>query len=146
MNPEVGSIMAFFHSQFPVKVYTEEVPENFEVPSMYFPTAFDFDSNDTNMTFTKTFSLPVKLFHNGQHQAKNEADKITDAIRKKKSVIPLLKADGSSTGQYIRVNRIESRVTESVAHIVVNWDSRYYYDREEWPSLENFEFENGVKT
>jgi len=137
--------MAFFYKMFPVKVYTEEVPENFEVPSLYFSTAFDFDSNDTVTTFMKTYSLPVKLFHFGKHQAKSEAERITDAISKKRNIIPLLNEDGSFAGQYIRIKRIETRVTDSVASITVNWDSRYHYEREDWPSIENIGFNNKLK-
>ncbi len=145
MNPEVGSIMAFFYNLFPVKVYTKEVPENFVVPSLYFPTPFSFDGNDTNQTFLKTYSLPVKLFHKDAQQADTEAERIADTVRRKRMLIPLINPDGSATGEYIRITRIETRITDGVASIVVNWDSRYHYDREDNIALENFEFDNGVK-
>ena len=137
--------MAFFYNLFPVKVYTKEVPENFEVPSMYFPEPFSFGGNDTNMTFDKTYSLPVKLFHKDGQQAYAEAESIADTVQKKRSVIPLLNSDGTATGQYIRLGRIETRVTDGVASIVVNWNSKYHYEREDYIPLGNITFDNGVK-
>lgn len=145
MNPEVGSIKGFFYNLFPVTVYTEEVPENFAVPSLYFPTPFAFDGNDTNMTFMKTYSLAVKLFHVDAQQAFAEAERIADAVRRKRMLIPLINADGSPAGQFIQVTRIEERITDGVASIIVTWDSRYHYDREDYIPLENFVFDNGVK-
>lgn len=137
--------MGFFYKVFPVTVYTEEVPQNFAVPSLYFPEPFTFDGNDTNTTFEKTYSLSVKLFHKDSQQAHTEAENIADAVRRKRSVIPLLNLDGSVTGDYIRINRIETRITDGVASIVVNWNSRYHYDREEYKAAEKFEFKYGVK-
>ena len=145
MNPEVGSIMAFFYSIFPVTVYTKEVPENFEVPSLYFPTPFSFDGNDTNQTFMKTYSLPVKLFHKDAQQAFAEAERIADTVRRKRMLIPIIKADGSPDEGLIRLTKIEERITDGVASIVVTWDSRYYYDRDDYIPLENIAFEGKVK-
>lgn len=145
MNPEVGSIMAYFYKLFPVKIYTKEVPEQFEVPSLYVPTPFTFDGNDTNQTFMKTYNLPVKLFHSDPQLAHAEAERIADAVRRKRMLIPLINPDGTSAGQFLRITRIDTRITEGVASIIVLWDSRYHYDREETTPLENIAFENGVK-
>lgn len=137
--------MSYFYQQFPCKIYTKQVPENFVVPSMYFPAPLVFDSDDTNMTFMKTYSLPVKLFHQDEQQAYSEAERIAETVARKRNLIPLINQDGTPTGQFIRMNRIDVRVTDNVASLVVNWDSRYHYDREEQQPLEHFQFENGVK-
>ncbi|OLN21853.1 phage portal protein [Domibacillus antri] len=145
MNQEVGSIMASFHSVFPVKVYDEKMPEDFVVPSMYFPPPFSFDGPDTVSTFMKTFSLSVKLFHQSSHQASDEAERIADTIRAKRHLVPLLNADGTATTEFIRINRIDTRVTGEVATIIVTWDSRYYYERETFKPLTNITIISGVK-
>ena len=146
MHPEVGSIMAYFYQIFPYKVYQKEVPSNIVTPSLYFPTTNDFDSNDTLSTFKKTYTLSVKLFHKDSVKAKEEADRIADSVRRKRNIIPLLNADGSQTGDYIRISRIESRIGDSaVASIILTWDSHYYYDREEVQAFENFNIDSGVK-
>ncbi|MCM3452737.1 phage portal protein [Heyndrickxia oleronia] len=138
MNQEVGSIMGYFYQIFPCKIYTKEVPTNIETPSMYFPTANDFDGSDTTTTFKTTYSLSVKLFHKDAVQAKDAAELISNTVRRKRYLIPLLNADGSVTGDYIRINRIETRVTDGVANIIVTWDSRYFYVREKANELKDF--------
>ncbi|WP_035502433.1 DUF6838 family protein [Parageobacillus thermoglucosidasius] len=146
MNPEVASIMSYFYKLFPCKVYTKEVPENFAVPSMYFPEPFSFDSNDTTSTFKKTYNLSVKLFHKDSQKASDEAERIADAIRTKRNLIPLLKPDGAETGDYIRISRIETRIADSgVAIIQLTWDSRYYYEKEQYTPLQDVGVDSGVK-
>jgi hypothetical protein len=146
MNQEVGSIMSCFYKLFPVKVYDKPVPEGFQTPSMYFPEPFSFDSPDTVSTFKKTFSLSVKLFHKDSQKASDEAERIADAIRAKRNLIPLLKSDGSETGDYIRINRIETRIADSgVAIIQLTWDSRYFYEKEQYTPLQNVGVDSGVK-
>lgn len=137
--------MAFFYKEFPVKVYAKEVPENFAVPSLYFPTPFTFDSNDTNQTFLKTYSLSVKLFHTDAQQAFAEAERIADTVRRKRMVIPLINPDGGATGRFMRISRIEERVTDGVGSIVLTWDGRYHYAQEDYIPLENIDFEGKVK-
>jgi hypothetical protein len=127
-------------------MYDKQVPKGFKRPSMYFPVPFTLDSNDTNVTFKKTFSLSAKLFHKDTVNAETEVEKIADSIRKKRSLIPILNAEGVPTGEYIRFSRIETReVEEGVMTMAFQWDSRYFYNREEWPSFENFKVDSGVK-
>ncbi len=145
MNPEVGAIMNYFYKLFPVKIYTKKVPEKFVVPSLYFPTPFSFDGNDTVSTFLKTYNLVVKLFHVDAQQADYEAEQIADAVRRKRMLIPLIEQDGTPTGEYLRISRIETRIVDGTAHITVNWDSRYHYDREDSIALEDIKVNSGVK-
>lgn len=146
MNPEVGSIMSYFHKLFPVQVYTKEVPINFEKPSLYFPVPFSFDGNDTNQTFIKVYNITIKLFHHDSQQANNKAEYIADVIRGERSVVPLLDIEGVVTGDYVRFDRIETKIADKgVATIILNWTSRYLYEKEDWAPAEYFEFQSGVK-
>lgn len=146
MNPEVMSIRSAFHQLFPVLLYEDEVPEELEVPSMYFPPAFSFDGKDTLSTFMKTYSLSVKLFHESTQQAHAEAERIADAIRARSLLVPLLSPEGLATGEYVRLNRIESRQGSSgMALIVLTWDSRYFYEREDVQPLNKVTIESEVK-
>lgn len=56
-----------------------------------------------------------------------------------------MKESGEDTGDFIRLSRIETRVTDDYASIVLNWTGRYWYEREEKPALNNFDFTSGVK-
>lgn len=138
--------MKYFYDLFPVKVYTEEVPQDFAVPSILVPTPSTFNGNDTNMTFNKTFSLSVKLFHKSSSKAFSEAERIIDAVSSGRDLIPIVDVTGKETGQFIRVNRIEAREGDGgVAIIVVNWNSNYFYNRETWPTLQNILMKSGVR-
>jgi hypothetical protein len=146
MNPEVGSIMKFIYDLFPVKVYTKKVPMDFQVPSLYVPSPFSFDGNDTTSTFSKTYNLNIKLFHKDTSKAMSEAERIADVIRGRRNVIPLLDEKGAESGDFVRFSRIETREgDEGVASIVLDWTSRYYYDKPSARPAEYFNFENGVK-
>jgi len=146
MNQELGSIKGRFYKLFPVKVYEMEVPENFVSPSLYFSEPTTFDSNDTVSSFMVTNSLSVKLFHHDSKQAFDQASSIANAIRSNRSIISLLNVDGSETGEYIRFSRIDVRRSESaVAIIILTWDSRFYYERKDVPTIDNIQFETEVK-
>lgn len=146
MNPEVGSIMNFFYQMNKVKVYDEEVPVNFERPSMYFPPPMTFNGVDSNTTYLKTYSLNVKVFHNDSQKAYAAAEKIADAVDSRRNLIPLLNEIGEDTGDFLRIARIEVRVGEmGVATILIQWDSRYFYERETAPPLEDIDINSGVK-
>lgn len=137
--------MKYFYDLFPVMVYTEEVPQNFVVPSIFVPIPSIFNGNDTNMTFNKTFSLSVKLFHESSSKAFSEAERITNAVSSGRDLIPIVDVTGNKTSQFIRVNRIEARESDGgVAIIVVNWNSNYFYDRETWPALQDIQMHSEV--
>ncbi|CAI6221842.1 phage portal protein [Bacillus subtilis] len=145
MNQEVGSIMGYLYKLYPVQVYEKEIPQDFVVPSLYIPPASTVDGVDTVSTFQKSYVLNVKLFHKNAQEAHNEAERIADTLRSKMGLIPLMRESGEDTGDFIRLSRIETRISDDYASIVLNWTSRYWYEREQHPSLENFEFTSGVK-
>ncbi|PKJ57775.1 MULTISPECIES: phage tail terminator family protein [Bacillus] len=145
MNQEVGSIMGYLYKLYPVQVYEEEIPQDFAVPSLYFPPASTVDGTDTVSTFQKAYVLNVKLFHENAQKAHNEAERIADTLRSNRGIIPLMQESGEDTGDFIRLSRIETRVSDGYATIVLNWTSRYWYEREEQRSLDGFKFKSGVK-
>ncbi|MCY9159958.1 phage portal protein [Bacillus atrophaeus] len=145
MNSEVGSIMGYLYKLYPVQVYEKEIPQNFAVPSLYFPPASTVDGPDTVSTFQKVYVLNVKLFHENAQKAHTEAERIADTLRSRRGVIPIIQESGEDTSDFIRLSRIETRVTDDYASIVLNWTGRYWYEREEKPALKNFDFSSGVK-
>ncbi|KAF1680814.1 phage portal protein [Bacillus mexicanus] len=146
MNSETGSIMAFLYSQWSVPIYERKLPDQFQVPSLYVPSPSVFEETDTVSTFKKTYSLNVKLFHHDSVQALDEADRLADAVREARNMIPLLNESGEKTGDMIRITRIETRVGDrGEAVMVIRWSSRYYYHKTEQPVLQEIEMNSGVK-
>ncbi|MGG3031740.1 phage tail terminator family protein [Bacillus stercoris] len=146
MNSETGSIMAFLYSQWSVPIYERELPDHFQVPSLYVASPSVFEETDTVSTFKKTYSLNVKLFHHDSVQALDEADRLADAIREARNMVPLLSESGEKTGDMVRVTRIETRVGDrGEAVMVIRWSSRYYYHKTEQPVLQDIDMNSGVK-
>lgn len=144
---ERGSIMAYMHAQFPMKIYDDvEVPENFETPSMYFPGTVILDANDTNMSFALLQSLHVKLFDKDRSTALTKAQKIANSIRQARMLIPLVAPAGEDTGMWVRITSINTRgIEDHAAQISIDWTSRYLYSREEVGAIADIEFNSEVK-
>nr|MDH3083835.1 phage portal protein [Bacillus subtilis] len=146
MNSETGSIMAFLYSQWSVPIYERELPDHFQVPSLYVPSASVFEETDTVSTFKKTYSLNVKLFHLDSVQALDEADRLADAIREARNMIPPLSESGEKTGDMVRISQIETRVGDrGEAAMVIRWSNRYYYHKTEQPVFQDIDMNSGVK-
>lgn len=94
----------------------------------------------------KTYSLNVKLFHHDSVQALDEADRLADAIREARNMVPLLSESGEKTGDMVRITRIETRIGDrGEAVMVIRWSSRYYYHKTEQPVLQDIDMNSGVK-
>lgn len=88
----------------------------------------------------------MKLFHHDSRQAHDHAERIADAVREARHIIPLIDRSGKGTGDSLRISRIETRIGDSgTASIIIQWNSRYWYKRESELSLETIDFTNGVK-
>ncbi|MGE6857490.1 phage portal protein [Bacillus pumilus] len=145
MNQEVGSIMHYCYRKFPVKVYEKKIPEQFQIPSMYFPAAWVNTRNDTVSTFLKTYTLHIKVFHKDSEQAHDAAESIVDALSADRNFIQMVNVEGEPLDQYVRIKRAETRNgDQGVATIVLTWDSAYWYNRDEQPSLDDINFSDGV--
>ncbi|WP_437132439.1 phage portal protein [Bacillus atrophaeus] len=146
MNSETGSIMAFFYKQWPVPIYDSELPDHFQIPSLYVPVPSIFEETDTVSTFKKTYSLNMKLFHTDSALALKEADRLADTVRECRNIVPLLDESGAETGDFIRITRMETRVGDrGEAVMTVRWSSRYYYQKTEQPVLQDIDINSGVK-
>lgn len=130
MNLDVGSIMKQFYELFPCKIYQDELPESFMVPSMYFPPASSFDESVSNNAFAEVQTLSVKLFHVNKHEAVGAAERIVRAIRSKRGLIPVFNADGTPANDFVRITRSEVRAGDGFVSIILNWTNRYFFERE----------------
>ncbi|MCY7575904.1 phage tail terminator family protein [Bacillus pumilus] len=145
MNIEVGAIMNYCYKHFSVKVYEKEIPEQFQIPSMYFPAASTNTGNDTVSTFLKTYTLNIKVFHKDSGQAHDAAESIVDTLSADRNIIQMISEDGEPLDQYVRIKRAETRIADQgVATIVLTWDSAYWYNRDAQPSLDDINFSDGV--
>lgn len=122
--------MQYCSQKWQVEIYTPKLPENFIIPSMYFPPPTVVDSPDTVSTFLKTYALPIKIFHQDSSQAQEKCEEFADSIRAGRHLVPLLNSDGSLAGGFIRIKQAQVQaVDDTSALLTLTWDSRYEYDR-----------------
>lgn len=139
LNSEIGSIIKNFQSNNNVPVYIDVIPEEFKLPSMYFPTPQTEVYRSSFTSFTKDYQMFVKIFDKSSLLAQNAAENITEKILENHSVIPIYNPDGSESGYYLRIDKIVSRkIDEGVVQIEINWRSNRQFYKENVQKINNF--------
>ena len=89
LEQEVASLAAFIiRSVEDISPYYWEVPENFKVPAVFFPTPEIEAAGDALNTFRLTFTWLVKFFHATDGAAQNLAQAALIAIQRGHRLIP----------------------------------------------------------
>ncbi|MDN8592026.1 phage portal protein [Paenibacillus sp. 11B] len=146
MNSDVGSIMAACFRVHPVQVYTDRMPQDFVVPSLYFPQPIITDAPSSISSYRVDFSLAVKVFDRTDEQAGDAAERIAQIFRQTRMTIPVIDEDGQNTGQYMRLRRAETRlIDDDVAQLTLTWSSRYQYSRVDYEKMGSLLLNQGIR-
>lgn len=146
MNSDVGSIMSACYKIHPVQVYTDRMPQDFVLPSMYFPQPIMADAPSSISSYRVDYSLAVKVFAKKDEQAADAAEQIAQTIRHSRMVIPVIDEDGHDTGQYMRIRKMDSRIIdEGVAQLTFTWTSRYQYNRVDYDKMGSLYLNQGIR-
>lgn len=122
----VGSIKGYFYKKWNVSVFEETVPKEIPIPCMFFPSPQIVSNFDTKMSYSNTYLMNVKIFHQTTRQAILKAEEIAQSIREQKYTIPILNEDGTETNQEIFFDRVETfEVDDNVAQIGLTWIHKY---------------------
>lgn len=112
-----------------LKPIFHNMPEQFPVPSIYFPNPEILSDRDTLSSFIFTYSLNAKVFSTSNEDAFLIASNIQRELAMHKWRVPILNQDGSETGEYITVKKPSVKKGDDlVAIISIAWDERCYYD------------------
>ncbi|BBP91857.1 phage-like element PBSX protein XkdJ [Bacillus safensis] len=148
MNQEVGAIMHYIYTHFPVTMYDRLLPERFQVPSVYVPPVTvisDQWSRYGLYLYEILFAASESLFILIQKKTHDAAESIVDALLADRQIIQMMSEDGEVLDDYVRIKRVETRmIDQGVAAIVLTWDSSYWYNRDKQASLEDINFSDGV--
>lgn len=122
----------------PVKVYTDRIPQDMDIPCMYFPAPIVTSSPDTITGYRNTYQLFIKLFAKKTQQAHSKAHEIAEKLRASRGIIPVVGFDGDQSEEYMQVNLdVQTKaVDDGVAQLAVKWESQYPFIREEFPIME----------
>lgn len=125
----IGTIKNYFYTRFPVPVFDKELPENLIVPSLYFPQPEIMDGYYSKNKYQVNYTLDVQIFHKSTAEALQVAESITQEIRRNKSVMHLIHADGTVSDESIFFDTITSMEmgTEGIVQVRLMWSYEYDY-------------------
>lgn len=119
-------------------LYTDNVPENFAVPSLYFPPYETGSSGSALNSYATDYTIYAKVFANTKSAAEEMADKIVQGIMMAKGRIPVYKEDGSKSGDILKIASPDSRgVDECMAQVTLRYKIITGYTETKYPSANN---------
>ena len=114
MDQYVGSAIRYItdYADEGTAVYFGDVPENFKVPSIYFPASRTV-TRKTGLggVFTSTIHFECVFYGADSWTAHAAADRVRNAMRKDRCIIPCIEEDGTESGYGIHTSMPEIDVT-----------------------------------
>ena len=108
---ELGNISIF---------YDENMPEDFIIPSLYFPPPETSLSGSALGSYSTKYSIYAKVFAKTKLEAVMMADSIAQGIMMKKCLIPIYNEDGTDSGEIFKMDPPDVRgVNEGMAQITL---------------------------
>lgn len=147
LEQEVASAAHFIISALDgVSPYYWEMPADFMVPAVFFPTPEIETAGDSLDTYEMAFTWHVKLFHKTDGEAQNLAQTALVAIKNARNCLPLYNEDGSAVGKRFRVlDPSIKRVDRGAWQLELRWHSPRYFSTDEAPKAEKLKFSvNGL--
>ena len=107
-----------------VSLYYWEVPANFNVPAVFFPTPEIASHGDALDSYEMSYTWLVKFFHKTDGEAQNLAVTALTAIKNARNCIPLYNEDGTLEGTKFRVlDPSIKQVDRGAWQLELRWDS-----------------------
>ena len=114
--------------------YYHNVPERFQVPSVFFPTPEVTTGPDTLLSYYVDFLWHIKFFARTAEDAYAKGMRTLTAIQAGRRLVPLIDPEGNATGERLRLydpalKAIDAPAGLGTAQLSVSWRSRRPYDR-----------------
>ena len=117
--------------------YYWNAPEDFVVPSIFFPTPEIETGGETFRTYGMDYVWYVKFFADTPREAYNLGLKALSALKAKRHLVPLITTGGAQEGKGLRINDPALKLLDSgAAQLTVRWRSRRPYDYTAPPMME----------
>lgn len=97
------------NSETNTKLYFDEIPEDFYVPSIYFQVPTTSGRKATLRSYCTTITMNVWFMASDDWSAYANAAEMRDKIMLDNCEMPVYAADGKNTERYIRVNEPDTR-------------------------------------
>lgn len=126
LEQEIASIANFLYSKCSFELYWSKVPENFKVPSLYFPIPQSFGDTEAVKHFEMTYNLFIKVFQPSTEAAMDSAHNLLMELMLNNSRVPLINQDGTPEGTNLKVKSLQvTELDEGVAQLQISWNSVY---------------------
>lgn len=145
LEKETTSIIKFVtEASDGAKPYYRNMPENFAVPSVYFPCPDVIGGNDTFSTYRADYTIFINFFHSSTELAYELALPVLHKINEARRIIPVFDKAGKNTGKFVRIKNAELKKADECAYqMQIDWICRRPYSREEAQLVQNFYLNGG---
>lgn len=147
MEQELASIFSFvLKSADSPQPYYRDIPQDFVVPSVYFPVPEISTGGDTFNTYGVEYDWYIKFFHSTTQEAYSLALKALTAIKENRNLIPLLDENGAKIGG-IRIKDPDLRIVDECAvQLTIRFVSRRPYIQTSGPKVQEFTADTKIKS
>lgn len=147
MNADIVSIASFCGDIVSAEMYIGDIPEEKTIPAIAFPPPRIVDSPGNLMSFRKTYTLIVKVFEATDSKAFTTAESIADAIRSPRYRIACLNDEGVTTGEYIRIDKLDLQMgVTGEAQLTLEWSRQISFERETYEKVNTLTVIERVKS
>ena len=103
------------------KLYFDEIPGSFYVPSIYFPVPYSSVRKMTLSTYCIATNVQCWFMERKDWEANARAVHVRDALLMDGCVVPLMERDGTGTGKSVRVTEPETkRIDEGIIQLAIS--------------------------
>lgn len=129
------SCMDFSGVQFS---YDENLPEDFAVPSLYFPAAENLPAKSTFGSYKSEYSIFAKLFATSDREAMELAEKIVQGIMSLNCRLPVYTISGKDAGTIVKLEPPAIRLSDvNVAQITLVYKVIRMYKQQKQNAVQN---------
>ncbi len=131
LEQEIASIIRFVLDATgnALTPYYKQVPEDFVVPSVYFPQPVFTMRGETFATYALEYEWHIKFFASEDDEAQANAATALNAICAERLLVPLINEEGGYIGRGVRLKDPElSKADDNAYQLKLRWASRRPYN------------------
>lgn len=141
LEQEIASIIKFVLDRTGnPSPYYWNVPEDFSVPAVYFPTPEIMTGGETFLTYHMDYTWFILIFAETSEKAYALGLQALTAIKGKRNLFPVIGTGGEETGETFRADDPRLKVLDNgAAQLQISWTSRRPYDDKEAVKMQSFD-------
>lgn len=134
LEQSIGSVVKYIteRDSESIKVYFNNIPDEFAVPSLYFPIPNVESKKVSLSSYVNRISFEVWVMDRSNWEAEARAASLRDALMLDDLLIPILDIDGTATGKGLRIMEPTQRKQETGV-VIVAFTIKDYFKAEKNP-------------